>query len=220
MRAQGLIIFKAILLSKYKNQSSSLDINEDLNTKTILHYITQIFKPDVSHNILRIGLVELAELIVYEESLCERYLEILLHVEPQIRTDVLNTNLIKFGPVVYGANTFVYKLTGAPLLWNSLGIARVLAQFIRRERVETVRRAHLEILLAAVSKSGNFIENYPEWLRIFEEFKVKIFKTLLDEELCGLGSKIFKEFLETPQIHAEIVGASKAELAKLLSTPS
>lgn len=74
VRAQGLVIFKAILLSKYKNQSSSTDINEDLNTKTILHYISQVFKVDVSHNILRIGLIELAELIVYEEGLCERYL--------------------------------------------------------------------------------------------------------------------------------------------------
>jgi hypothetical protein len=38
-----------------------------------MHYIRQIFKADVSHNILRIGLIELAELINYEESLCERY---------------------------------------------------------------------------------------------------------------------------------------------------
>lgn len=70
VRAQGLTIFKAILLSKYKNQTSSEDINEDLNTKTIMHYIRQIFKVDVSHNILRIGLIELAELINYEEGLC------------------------------------------------------------------------------------------------------------------------------------------------------
>jgi hypothetical protein len=61
-------------MSKYKQSSSSVDINEDLNTKTILHYITEIFRPDVSHNILRIGLIELAELIVHEEVLCERYL--------------------------------------------------------------------------------------------------------------------------------------------------
>jgi hypothetical protein len=66
VRAQALVIFKAILLSKYKNQSSSQDINEDLNSKTILHYIKQVFRPDVSHNILRVGLIELAELINYE----------------------------------------------------------------------------------------------------------------------------------------------------------
>ena len=38
----------------------SSDINENLNMKTILHYILDIFRPDVSHNILRVGLVELA----------------------------------------------------------------------------------------------------------------------------------------------------------------
>jgi hypothetical protein len=70
---------------------------------------------------------------------------------------VLNTNVIKFGPVVYGASTFTYKLTGAPLVWNSLGVARVLAQHVKKERIERLGKAHLEILLAAVSKSGNFI---------------------------------------------------------------
>jgi hypothetical protein len=40
VRAQALVVFKAILLSKFRNQSASQDINEDLNTKTILHYVT------------------------------------------------------------------------------------------------------------------------------------------------------------------------------------
>jgi hypothetical protein len=41
VKAQAIIIYKAILVSKYKNQSqeNSQNINEDLNTKTILHYI-------------------------------------------------------------------------------------------------------------------------------------------------------------------------------------
>ena len=111
---------------------------------------------------------------------------------PQIRNDVLSTHVIKFGPVVYGATTFTYKLTGAPLLWNSLGIARVLAQLVRQERVENLSKAHLEILFSTVSKEGNFIEKYPEWLQIYEEFKERLFKTLIDEELCPLGFSIIK----------------------------
>ena len=41
VRAQAIIIYKAILMGKYKNQSSqeSNDINENLNMKTIVHYI-------------------------------------------------------------------------------------------------------------------------------------------------------------------------------------
>jgi len=43
-----------------------------------------------------------------------------------------------------------------------------------------------------VSKEGNFIEKYQEWLQIYEEFKEKLFKTLVDEELCSLGLSIIK----------------------------
>lgn len=50
----------------------------------------------------------------------------LLHVGPQIRADVLTTSVVKLGPIVYGANTYLYKLTGAPLAWNSIGIAQYL----------------------------------------------------------------------------------------------
>jgi hypothetical protein len=73
--------------------------------------------------------------------------------------------------VVYGANTFNYKLTGAPLVWNSLGIAKVLSQQVKKNSIASLSQSHLEILYSTISKSGNFIENYQEWLRIFEDFK-------------------------------------------------
>jgi hypothetical protein len=81
-------------------------------------------------------------------------------VGTQIRNDILNTNIIKFGPVVYGSNTFNYKLTGAPLVWNSLGIAKVLNQYIKKNNILQFTQAHLEILYSTISKNGNFIENY------------------------------------------------------------
>ena len=68
VKAQAIIIYKAILLSKFRNQTgaqNSENINQDLTTKTLLHYILEIFKPQVSHNILRVGLVQLAELLNY-----------------------------------------------------------------------------------------------------------------------------------------------------------
>jgi predicted DNA-binding protein YlxM (UPF0122 family) len=139
-------------------------------------------------------------------------------VGAQIRSDILNTHVIKFGPVVYGANTFNYKLTGAPLVWNSLGIAKVLSQHVKKNAIVALSQAHLEILYSTISKTGNFIENYQEWLRIFEDFKERIFRTLLDEQLCALGSSIIREFMEIKQIHAEIIDASRQELAKLLGT--
>jgi len=138
-------------------------------------------------------------------------------VGAQIRNDILNTSIIKFGPVVYGANTFNYKLTGAPLVWNSLGIAKVLNQFVKKNGLQSLTQSHLEILYSTISKNGNFIENYQEWLRIYEEFKEKLFRTLLDEDLCVLGSNIIKEFMEIKEIHADIIAASKLEIARLLS---
>jgi hypothetical protein len=37
----------------------------------------------------------------------------------------------KYGPVVYGANTYIYKLTGAPLTWNSIGIVKSLDRHLK-----------------------------------------------------------------------------------------
>ena len=44
-----------------------------------------------------------------------------------------------------------------------------------------------------------------------------MFKTLLDDELCGLAFKIVKEFLETEPIHEEVAATSRGELVRLLS---
>ncbi len=66
-----------------------------------------------------------------------------MHVGNQIRADILNTTVIKYGPVVYGSNTFVYKLTGAPLIWNSLGIARVLNAYIKSNNISKLSHSHL-----------------------------------------------------------------------------
>lgn len=53
----------------------------------------------------------------------------------QIRNDVLTTSLIKFGPVVYGSNTNNYQLTGAPLVWNSFGIAKELRNYLKKNKI-------------------------------------------------------------------------------------
>ncbi len=57
----------------------------------------------------------MAELLNYEPELCERYLEVLLNIGEEIRVDVLTVPDIRTGPVVFGCNTFTYRLTGAPL---------------------------------------------------------------------------------------------------------
>lgn len=61
----------------------------------------------------------------------------------QIRADVLNTSIIKYGPVVYGANTYTYKLTGAPLSWNSIGVAKSLDMHLQATHKEQLEQPHL-----------------------------------------------------------------------------
>jgi hypothetical protein len=102
-----------------------------------------VFVVGASHNILRVGLIELAELLNYENSLCGRYLEVLLSVGTQIRADVLNTAIIKYSPVVYGGNSFAYRLTGAPLAWNSIGVARGLEVQLKTQGRGELERPHL-----------------------------------------------------------------------------
>ncbi len=61
----------------------------------------------------------------------------------QIRNDILTTSIIKLGPVVYGSNTYNYQLTGAPLVWNSLGIAKALKNYIKTNNVQVFNLSHL-----------------------------------------------------------------------------
>lgn len=89
--------------------------------------------------------------------------------------------MIKYGPVVYGANTYNYQLTGAPLVWNALGIARQLKVYIRKNNIESFNIAHLEILFACLNKNQNIAKHTGEWLSLYEELKSMIFETLMNE---------------------------------------
>jgi hypothetical protein len=71
VRAQTLIILSRLLIAHRKtalekSQSGEEALDESLNFRTILNYIMEIFHNGVTHNILRIGLIELAELLNYE----------------------------------------------------------------------------------------------------------------------------------------------------------
>jgi hypothetical protein len=65
---------------------------------------------------------------------------VLLNIGEEIRVDVLNVDGMKVGPVVFGCKTFTYRLTGAPLEWNAVGIAKALDMNIRNNRIEFVNK--------------------------------------------------------------------------------
>jgi hypothetical protein len=71
VRAQTLIILSRLLIAYRKtaldkSQPTEEALDVSLNFRTILNYIMEIFHNGVTHNILRIGLIELAELLNYE----------------------------------------------------------------------------------------------------------------------------------------------------------
>ena len=82
-----------------------------------------MFHKEADERILRIGLVELAELLNYKKELCDRYLEVLLSVEQGVLADVINVTDHKIGTVSDTNNIFEYRLTGAAAEWDPTGVA-------------------------------------------------------------------------------------------------
>ena len=83
-------------------------------------------------------MIYLAPILTKYPELCGRYLEILLSIEPKFRETVLLTNPplgMEYGQVVGGCNSFKYKLTGAPIVWNSVGIARAMDEYVKANQL-------------------------------------------------------------------------------------
>lgn len=222
VRAQTLIILSRLLIAHRKgvldkSGGEPEPLDDNLSFRTIFNYVLEIFRNGVTHNILRIGLVELAELLNYEPELCERYLDVLLNISEEIRLDVLKTDGIKIGPVVFGCNTFTYRLTGAPLEWNAVGIARALDQNIRANRLQRVSKEHLDILHSALSSYKESAESKTVWLDIYKNLKQYIYGALADEALCVLASAIIKQFFLLKDLQPTIMQLSKEHFKGFLS---
>ena len=79
----------------------------------LLSLIHQLFHPDTNQNILHVGLVYLSPVTNYYLNLNDLYLQIILHVNPTIRAQLLDiTSTLVQRPIHNGCNTFNYKLTG------------------------------------------------------------------------------------------------------------
>lgn len=77
-------------------------------------------------------MIYLAPIIRIYPNLCDRYLDILLELYDKSRETVLMTETppgMEEGQVVSGYASFKYKLTSAPEIWNSVGIAESLDKF-------------------------------------------------------------------------------------------
>lgn len=139
-----------------------------------------------------------------------------MNIGEEIRVDVLNVEGVKVGPVVFGCKTFMYRLTGAPLEWNAVGIARALDMNIRKNRVEYVNKEHLDILYSALC-SNYREEDMAVWLEIYQNLKQYLYRALADSSLCVLASEIIKKVFLIPSIKQQVMDISKDDFKKFLS---
>ena len=87
------------------------------SNKELLEKIIALnFKPCVSKNIIRVGLVYLASTLISNPELCDLYIECLISIESDIREKVLNTDTTTKGNCVQGHYTQKYLLSGAPAI--------------------------------------------------------------------------------------------------------
>ena len=83
-------------------------------------------------------------------------------------------------------------MTGAPLNWNSVGIAQSLEKYVLENNLENLEKVHIEILQGCLV-NPLLDEDSEKWLNIYESLKNHIFLSFCDNELCSYGSDILKK---------------------------
>jgi len=183
----------------------------------LINLVNSIFRLNTNQNVLKIGLIYLANILNKYPVLCPRYLEILLHIADVIRSSILDINPIPGTEEDYIAqNSFKYKLTGAPLLWNSVGIAEALESYVQEKDLASFERVHSEIFERCLVQPLE-AKDSSVWLRIYESLKWHVFVGLCDRDLCQLCGEIVKKFFTYEQIQDEILENSKVIFYKTLT---
>ncbi|CAD8183309.1 unnamed protein product [Paramecium pentaurelia] len=220
VRAQGMCICADLLLQIAQNSNRSMDEQEitidfEQSKQLLLDLIYQVFVVSTTPNVIRIGLIYLAPVLQMYSELCPRYLEILLSVDSEIRISVLNTQETLIQQVVNGCNSFRYKITGAPIDWNSVGIAQAMDVYVKEKDLQFFKHEHLEIIYGCLHKQ--LLESDGEiWLKIFENTKRLLFLALSNEDLCSLAQVILQKFFMFQTIQQQVLDNSNEIFQKML----
>ncbi|KAL4471200.1 hypothetical protein ABPG72_007567 [Tetrahymena utriculariae] len=205
------------------HQQEAIEEQQDIEDrkerqKYLMNIVYSIFDSKHSQNILRIGLIYLAPVLNFYPNLCNRYLDILLKISPNIRESVLLTNPTQGeeeGQIVGGCNSFKYKLTSAPISWNSVGIAEALNEYVHQEKLKEFSQEHLEIIIGCLHNT--LLDKDSEtWISIFNKLKNYIFLALLEREMCSLASEIIKRIFLFQAIQLRVMQDSKALFLRLI----
>ena len=180
-----------------------------------------MLKSNATGNVLRVALVYLAPALNKQPGLCEKYVNCLLAVSPDIRRAVLQTpaetetqTLLEEGIVVLGPSAQRYKVGGAPLLWNTLEIATSLATIVRSKNLENLESAHVEVLKACLIREPSDVNL---WGPIYDTLKDYLFVGLCDPEICYSTCQILKRLLSAKALTTYTVRSAKETFVKALN---
>ena len=125
--------------------SQVVDMNQFLSSKkeyteSLLEMINTIFHQSADVNVQKVGLIYLAKILRFFPQPCERYLEVLLVIHDDIMRTILSTEETDIESYIVlskqpksdciGTTSFKYFRTGAPLTWNSAGLASALDSYV------------------------------------------------------------------------------------------
>eukprot|EP00825_Cyclidium_porcatum_P051511 TRINITY_DN949_c0_g1_i1.p1 TRINITY_DN949_c0_g1~~TRINITY_DN949_c0_g1_i1.p1 ORF type:complete len:805 (-),score=152.08 TRINITY_DN949_c0_g1_i1:109-2523(-) len=184
----------------------------------LLNIINELFKQNVSSNILQVGLIYTAPILNEYPELCGRHLDILLDIEDKIRKIVLTTNPDpekEEGQIVRGCTSFRYKLTSAPVEWNSVGIAQSLDLHVQTTKLQDFCYKHLEIMYGCLYQQLDSKDS-KTWFGIYENLKKYIFIAFTRKDLCEIASQILKKFFLFEAIQEDVLKNSDQIFFKLL----
>lgn len=180
----------------------------------LLELILSFFNVHENKNILKIGLIYLAPALVPFPDICERYYQVLLQITEEIRGSVLQCDtgeddeFSSEKPVFFGSCNFQYKLFGAPLYWNAVGIAESLNQYVKDNEMESFEKEHIDILRACLVKDLEE-QDKTRWLEIYDHLKEYIFLSFCDKRLCQLASEILKKLFQFEAIQDQVLDMSR-----------
>lgn len=135
----------------------------------------------------------MASIIKSFPELCDRYLEILLAVAQEIRTDILlvpesENDEKQFTKMEYvaGCSAAKYLALSSYQYWNQTKIIQSLEKIILVNNMDNLEWPHLEVFKAACridrAQDSDLLKHASEWIRIFKSLKNYIFISLCDKE--------------------------------------
>lgn len=184
---------------------------------SLMQIILDNFKVNANVNVQKVGLIYLAQILKKFPDLCERYLDVLLAINDEIRNTVLNIEMYNDdnSHIVLSTTSFKYKQTGAPLEWNSVGVAQALNRYVKSKKLDRFETQHIEILAGCLINELDPNEK-EVWLQIYESLQKHIFVSLAAPELCHTASVIVKKFFINPYLQEIIMENTYTLFLKML----